>query len=128
MCRLMLCWAQKNTIIAPGRAHGRQYVTLSSCNSLSYKSTVGHGIAIEELCHGYTNLECNQCIGGYPFSRTHIYTHTHTHKMMLISMSFRIVTDKYTKDNLFMKLEDYNVFMRRFAQMASVHYTSLFYG
>jgi len=45
---------------------------------------------------------------------------------MLLSMSFKTVTDKYTKDELFMKLEDYSVFIRRFSQMMSVHCTSVF--
>jgi hypothetical protein len=26
---------------------------------------VGYGIAIKELGHGYTDLECNQFVGGY---------------------------------------------------------------
>ena len=45
--------------------------------------------------------------------------------MMLISTSFRTVTDENTKDELFMQLEDYNVFIRCFSQMISVHCTSL---
>jgi hypothetical protein len=46
-------------------------------------------------------------------------------RMMLISMSFRTVTDKYTKDKVFMKFEDYDIFMKRIPQMASVHCTTL---
>jgi len=45
---------------------------------------------------------------------------------MLISMPFRTVTEKYTKDELFMKLEVYKFFIRCFSQMMSVHCSSLF--
>jgi len=70
---------------------------------------VGYGIALEELCHGYTTFVCNQCVGGYPFIIIHIYPQKNwfRKRMMLISMPFRTVTEKYTKDELFMALEDY---------------------